>query len=205
MLGLSRAELAILKPLNTPVKIQDFLDRLPINFESAGETLMSPRRALSARRAHCFEGALIAATALWLQGRPPLLMDFKTVPTDEEHVVALFKEDGYWGAISKTNHPLLRYRDAIYRTPRELALSYFHEYFDFTTGAKTLRAFSLPFDLRRWGSDWVIASDDLWWLDRALDRSPHVKILSPRQRRMLRPVGRLEIKAGRQVEWPNKH
>ncbi len=201
MFALTKQELKFLKRLKTPAKIQDFLDTLPINFEKRGETLMSPRRVLQTKTAHCFEGALLAAVALWLQGRPPLLMDFKTVPSDEEHVVALFKEGRQWGAISKTNHAILRYRDAIYKTPHELALSYFNEYFDFKTGAKTLRSYSLPFDLRKLGSDWVTTPEDLWWLDKKLDRSPHLKILTTAQIKKLRPADKIEIKAGKLTEW----
>lgn len=202
MFGLNNKELKILRTLNTPIKIQDFLNCLPVNYEQQGETLMSPRRVLRARTAHCFEGALLAAAALWLHGEPPLLMDFKTVPTDEEHVVALYKRGGFWGAISKTNHAILRYRDAIYKTPRELALSYFNEYFDFKTGEKTLRAYSAPFNLKKFGPEWMTAEEDLWWLDKKLDRSPHVKILSLAQIKNLRLADKIEIRAGKLLEWP---
>lgn len=201
MLDLTKEEEKVLKSLKTPAKVQDFLDKLEFNFEPEGEGLMSPRRVLKAGKAHCLEGALLAAAALWLQGREPLLMDFKTVPTDEEHVVALFKEDKYWGAISKTNHGVLRYRDAIYKTPRELALSYFHEYFDFKTGEKTLRSFSQPFNLKKHGGEWITAEEDLWWIDQKLDASPHFKILTPKQVRALRPVGKTEIRMGKVIEW----
>ncbi|MDO8183378.1 MAG: hypothetical protein Q7T49_00110 [bacterium] len=201
MFGLTDKELKILRGLNTPVKIQNFLDTLPINYEEKGETLMSPRRVLQTRRAHCFEGALLAAAALLLHGRLPLLMDFKTVSSDESHVVALFKEGKCWGAISKTNHGILRYRDAIYQTPRELARSYFNEYFDFTTGAKTLRAYSQPFNLNKFGRDWLTSERDLWFLDKTLAKSPHVKILTPDQIKKLRPADKIEIKAGQLMEW----
>lgn len=204
MFGLTKEEEKFLRSLNTPIKIQNFLDSLPVNYERGGETLMSPRRVLKTKTAHCFEGALLAAAALWLQGETPLLMDFKTVPTDEEHVVALFKQAGYWGAISKTNHAILRYRDAIYKTPRELALSYFNEYFDFKTGAKTLRSYSAPFDLTKWPEPWVITDKDLWRLDRALNRSPHFKILTPQQVKKLKPVNKVEIAAGKLLEWPRR-
>ncbi len=202
MFDLTKEELKFLRTLNTPAKIQNFLDSLPFNYEHEGEGLMSPRRVLKAGTAHCFEGALLAAAVLWLQGQTPLLMDFKTVPTDEEHVVTLFKKSGCWGAISKTNHAVLRYRDAIYKTPRELALSYFNEYFDFKTGAKTLRAYSAPFDLSKLGSSWITASEDLWHLDKKLDHSPHFKILTPSQIKQLKPVNKVEIEAGKILEWP---
>lgn len=129
MFGLTKHEETLLRKLKTPALIQDYLDRLPINFESEGDTHYSPRVVLRKKTAHCIEGALLAATALWLQGKAPLLLDLKTKQHDDEHVVALFKDGTYWGAISKTNHGVLRYRDPIYKTVRELALSYYHEYF----------------------------------------------------------------------------
>ncbi|MBI5077959.1 MAG: hypothetical protein HZB11_01145 [Candidatus Yonathbacteria bacterium] len=126
---LTEADKKILSRLNTPQKIQDFLDSLPQNHEKNGETCMSPSRVLKEKKAHCIEGAMLAATALWLSGEKPLIMSFKVSRGDEDHIVALYKKNGYWGAISKTNHAVLRFRDPIYRTTRELALSYFHEYF----------------------------------------------------------------------------
>ena len=156
MFGLTRDEMKMLTPLKNPRKIQDFLDKLPVNYEKKGETYMSPRRALRENKAHCIEGALIAALAFWIHGEKPLLMDFTTVEDDEDHVIAPFVENGYWGAVSKTNHAILRYRDPVYKSPRELAMSYFHEYFMFEDGKKTLVSFSNPFDLRALGESWVI-------------------------------------------------
>ena len=121
MFGLSKKELVVFKKLNTPIKIQNFLDKIPMNWEKRGETYMSPRRALRAQNMHCLEGAVFAATALWLQGEKPLLLDLKA-NGDDDHVVALYKRNGYWGAISKTNHAALRFRDPVYKTIRELAL-----------------------------------------------------------------------------------
>jgi hypothetical protein len=110
---LAPREQAIFRKLSSGQKIQDYLDALPINFEHRGETYMSPRRVIRTKTAHCFEGALLAAAALAVHGQPPLLMDFRTAPTDEDHVVALFRSGGLWGAISKTNHAILRYRDPV--------------------------------------------------------------------------------------------
>src|ERR1700733_9427348 len=128
-----------LKKLSTPAKIQDFLNSLPFNFEKKGETCRSPKASIEADTAHCFEGALIAAAALSLRGQKPLLLDLKASGKDMDHVVALFKRDGKWGAISKTNHAVLRYREPVYASVRELAMSYFHEYF-LPSGVKTLRS-----------------------------------------------------------------
>ncbi len=167
---------------------------------------MSPRRVLRERTAHCFEGALLAAAALQFHGKKPLLMDLRTAPTDEDHVVALFKENGFWGAISKTNHPVLRYRDAVYKTPRELALSYFHEYTFPISGKKTLREYSKPFDLSRFKlSRWLATEADLFWLVEALDVSVHEPIASNAALRRLRPAGMHEIAAMDMTEWkPSK-
>jgi hypothetical protein len=188
--------------LNSPVKIQDYLDTLPINFEHAGETYMSPRRTIQARTAHCFEGALVAAAALLYHGRKPLLLDLRTAPEDEDHVVTLFKEGNYWGAISKTNHPVLRYRDAVYKNPRELAMSYFHEYVLSYGGAKTLREYSKPFDLSRYQlSSWLIASEEMQWLVDDLDNSQHYSIAPNTILKKLRPASAHEIKAMDFVEW----
>jgi hypothetical protein len=188
--------------LNSPAKIQDYLDTLAINFELSGETYMSPRRTIEAKTAHCFEGALVAAAALAYHGRKPLLLDLRTVPEDEDHVVTLFKEGGYWGAISKTNHPVLRYRDAVYKSPRELAMSYFHEYVVSKSGAKTLREYSKPFDLSRYQlASWLVADDELQWLVDDLDNSMHFAIAPKLVLKKLRPSTAHEIKAMDLVEW----
>ena len=126
-LGLTKAEFALLRRLDTPQKIQAFLYGLRQNFEPGGDTCLPVRQVLQTRRAHCIEGAMLAAAALWVHGEPPLLMDMRAV-RDFDHVVALFRRRGLWGAISKTNGIGLRWRDPVYRSLRELAISYFHEY-----------------------------------------------------------------------------
>jgi len=189
-----------LKRLTSPRKVQDFLDRIPINMEPDGETCTSPRLTLQRNTAHCLEGALVAALALWIQGQRPLIMDLKTTDDDVDHVVALFKQHGHWGAITKTNHAVLRYREPIYRTVRELAASYFHEYF-LPTGKKTLRSYSVPFDLAKYPTDWITSDADLWALERAIDRSSHRPLLTPRQIAGLRRADAIEIQAGELLEW----
>ena len=128
-LGLSRGEFAVLRRLDSPERIQAFLYGLKQNFEPGGDTCNSVRVVLRTKRAHCIEGAMLAACALWVHGEPPLLLDLQAVH-DFDHVVALFRRRGRWGAISKTNGVGLRWRDPIYRSLRELAMSYFHEYTD---------------------------------------------------------------------------
>ncbi len=193
-------EFARLKRLDTPRKIQDFLDEIPINKEEARESYSSPLVTLRRNSAHCMEGALLAALALAMHGQRPLLMDLKATVQDVDHVVALFRKDGYWGGITKTNHAVLRYREPIYRNVRELAVSFFHEYF-MHDGKKTLRSFSRPFSLARWPGDWVTAEDDLWDLAKALDTSPHISLLTRAQRAGLRRASAIEIEAGKIVEW----
>lgn len=204
MFGLKREELYLLKNLSNPQKIQDFLDALPINHEKEGETCYSVRMTLRERKAHCLEGALLGACALLLQGQKPLLLDFKTLDMDECHAVALFRQNGYWGALSKTNHAVLRYRDPVYRNLRELALSYFHEYFMTKTGRKTLRSYSLPFSLKPLGLNWISGEEHLLDLSDKLDRHPHFALVPKRQEKLLRPVSAHERKLAYLEEWSRK-
>ncbi|MEJ0049261.1 MAG: hypothetical protein WDN04_26485 [Rhodospirillales bacterium] len=140
-LGLTRGEYATLRRLNTPQKIQSYLNAVPVNHEPDGETVLSVREVLRLNRAHCIEGAFAAACALWINGEPPLVMHLDCDLSDTPHVITLFRRNGYWGAISKTNGLPLRYRDPVYRSLREVALSYFHEYFN-KRGKKTLRSYT---------------------------------------------------------------
>jgi hypothetical protein len=201
MFNLTKEELAILKPLSTPQKIQDFLDALPSNLSRYSDSCSSPRMALRHGRAHCIEGAFLAATALWLHGERPLLLDLKADKPDFDHVVTLFKQNGYWGAISKSNHPVLRYRDPIYRTVRELALSYFHEYILVKTGEKTLRSYSRPFSLKKFGTDWITSEHHLWDIALALDESPHSPLVPESQKHLIRKASTIETRAGSLTEW----
>ena len=197
-------ELRVLRGLRTPAAIQDFLNAMPFNFEEEGETYRSPAIILKIKKAHCMEGAMLAAAALWLHGQPPLIMDLKTTDRDVDHVVTLFKEGDRWGAISKTNHGVLRYRDPIYRDPREIAMSYFNEYF-LDDGTKTLRSFSKPFDLSRCGREWLTTKEKLDDIAIALDESPHVDIMKKSADARLRRVDPIEIKAGKIVEGKRRN
>lgn len=198
---LSSPERRVLQKLSTPQKVQDYLDSLPINFELSGESNFSPRRVLKEKKMHCLEGAVFAAAALAYHGERPLLMDFRTTPKDEDHVVALFRQNGLWGAVSKTNHAILRWRDPIFRSPRELAMSYAHEYLEWD-GRKSLREYSAPFDLSRYKPEkWVTAGEDLDWLVGALDASRHFPIAPKKILRHLRRASAVELKAMKIVEW----
>ena len=201
MLNFSKKEHSLLKRLNNPSKIQDFLNTLPFNFEENGETYMSPIRVLLAKKAHCFEGALLASLAFSLQGLEPLILDLKTTDDDQDHVVALYKKNGYWGAVSKTNHAVLRFRDPIYKNIRELALSYFHEYFLNKNGKKTLISYSKPFNLKKFGTSWLTDEKELWHLVEALDNSPHFPIVPKINKKFIRNADKIERKMSSIVEW----
>ena len=196
---LTPAERRLFARLDAPQKIQDWLDRLPVNFEPDGDTVMSPRRMLQARAAHCAEGALFAAAVMMFHRKPVWLVDLRARPTDHDHVVAVFRERGLWGAISKTNHSILRWRDPIYKSVRELAMSYAHEYC-LPSGAKSLLAFSRPYSLARYApARWVTADDELHWLMDALDNSPHEDVAPKRVKQ--RRSAKIEIEAQGLTEW----
>jgi hypothetical protein len=201
MWELTVKEIKIFKKLNTPAKIQDFLNTLKPNFEKKGETCSSPRTTLARGTAHCLEGAYLAAAILWFHGEEPLLLDLKSSKKDFDHVVTLFKKDGIWGAISKTNHAVLRYREPVYESVRELAMSYFHEYFTNNDGKKTLQSFSKPFNLKKFGKSWITTGEDLWEIGAKLDDSPHTNIFPKNQNKYFRKADPIEIKAGKLVEF----
>lgn len=203
---LSPAERRILARLTTPIKIQDYLDHFPENFSEIGDPIQNPSQVLANKKAHCIEGAVLAAAALAYHGKEPLLLDLQSTALDYDHVIAPFKQGGYWGAISKTNHPVLRWRDPVYKTVRELAMSYFNEYFWPERGrsyrTKTMVAYSRPFSLRKFHPRRWWAAGDLDWLAEELDQSPHYPALPVRQKKYLRKARPIEIKAMRLEEWP---
>ncbi len=192
----------MLARLSSPEKIQTFLNALPANHELDGETVGSVRMVLRNRRAHCIEGAFVAACALWLQGRPPLLMHLDCNPCDYPHVVALFRRGHRWGALSKSNGAWLRYRDPVYRSLRELAMSYFHEYFD-GHGRKTLRSYSAAFDLSSLDPAlWVTSEAPCWAVHDRLSRLRHYPLLQPGAERGLAPRDAFERRAAKLVQYP---
>ena len=200
--GFSLDELKTLKKLSTPSKIQDFLNSLTINFEEKGDSCMSPRQVLREKKAHCIEGALLAAVALRLQGHRPLIVDMMASRDDDDHVIAVFKKENRWGAITKSNHASLRYREPVYRDIRELVLSFFHEYFLNSNGKKTLRSFSQPVDLRRFDKQgWMTFEDNVWFIPEYLTQIRHEKILTPNLVRGLRKVDPIELKTGEIVDY----
>ena len=195
--------MATLAQLQTPEKIQDYLDSIPFNFETSGETCKPPLLTLKEENAHCIEGALLAAAALQCAGHKPLIMSLKVLSPDFDHVVALFKRNGYWGAISKTNHAVLRYRDPVYKTARELAMSYFHEYF-LADGKKTLVGYSKPINVNRFGKNWIRAKEDLWNIAEIVYDGPHISLVPKVNKKLLRKASLVERKAASIPEWSAK-
>jgi hypothetical protein len=201
-LGLTVREYRLLGQLKTPQDIQEFLAAIPVNHEIGGETCMSVRQVLRRRKAHCIEGALVAACALWVNGEPPLLMNLRA-ENDDDHALALFRRRGRWGAISKTNAVFLRYRDPVYRTLRELALSYLHEYAN-KHGEKSLRAYSRVFDLRTVDpSTWVTSDTDCWELGGGLLEIRHYPIVNRTEAQLLSMRDSMERRIGKIVQYPH--
>lgn len=201
MFGLTSLELKQFQKLNTPQKIQDFLDKLPANAEKNGETCMSPRSVLKNKKAHCIEGAMLAAVALLVHGQEPLVLSLSTTKEDEYHAVALFKQRGYWGAISKTNHNVLRFRDPIYKTVRELALSYFHEYFLTKNGKKTMLGYTRPVNLKRFGTKWITSEEPLWDMVETIYDMKHIKIVPKGSEKLIRKAHLVERKSASIKQW----
>jgi hypothetical protein len=200
-LGLNVAEFAVLRALDTPQHIQAFVNAIPINFEVGAETILSVRQVLAQRRAHCIEAAFVAACALWIHGKPPLVMHLDCERSDHPHVVALFRQQGAWGAISKSNGAHLRHRDPIYRSLRELALSFFHEYFD-QRGRRTLRSYSIAFDLRRIDAALWITQDQICEEANArLAGLRHYPLIASGRRLRLSRLDTFERRAATMVEY----
>lgn len=175
---------------------------MPNNVLNSNEhTMRSPRRVMRDRKAHCMEGAMLAAAALAYHGRPPILLGLEATAGDYDHIVALFKEGGRWGAISKTNYPVLRWRDPVYMSVRELVMSYFHEYF-LDSGRKTLRRYSAPFNIQKYDpAKWLTIEEDVDWLAEELGEAKHFPIAPPSTIKKLRKATRIEIETTVQREW----
>ena len=190
--GLSPENLRILRALKTPARIQKFLDALPYQYAN---TAWSPQRVLRERKGHCLEGALLAAAALRVHSHPPILMDLAAV-RDDDHVVALYRERGLWGSIAKSNFAGLRFRSPVYRTLRELALSYFENYYNLR-GERTLRAYSKPVNLERFDNrHWMTSEEDVWCIPEALVTARHYSLFPDKVARALPRLDRRSFEAG---------
>jgi hypothetical protein len=188
----TQVERDILKTLRTPALVQGFLDSIPY---SSDAFYRCPRRVMADRAAHCFDGALFAAAALRRLGFPPLLVDMRSV-RDDDHIIAPFRVGGAWGAVAKSNYVGLRYREPVYRSLRELVMSYFEPYYN-TEGERSLRAYSVPVDLARFDAlEWTTESSGLDAIAERLDDARHFPILTPAMVRRLTQVDRRSYEAG---------
>ena len=186
------AERRVLKRLKSPQDIQLYLNALKYD---ADYRARSPRRVMREGKAACFDGAMFAAAALRELGFRPQLVDLRAW-NDDDHVLAVFRVDGRWGAVAKSNTTVLRYREPVYRSLRELVMSYFEVYFN-TVGQKTLRSYSRPLDLATLDHrGWLVDEDDLGWIGDKLDELQHLPVVTPAQIRSLAPVDPALMKAG---------
>jgi len=185
-------ELRRLRSLNTPQKVQRFLEELPYHHAN---TAWSPRRVLRERSAHCFEGAVFAAAALRANGFRPLIWDLEGI-RDSDHVLAIYQRDRHWGAIGKSNFAGLRFREPVYRSLRELAMSYFDSYFNLL-GERTLRAYSRPVDLSRFDRlNWMTTEKPVWFIAQHLCEIPHTPVITEAQAKRLTRLDKRAHTAG---------
>ncbi|MBU6424049.1 MAG: hypothetical protein KGQ88_08455 [Chloroflexi bacterium] len=185
----------MLRALSTPEKVQAYLDALTYNLETKGETLRSPRRVMRDRTAHCAEAAFLAAAAFRVNGLPPLVVDLEAV-RDDDHVMAVYRDGGSWGAVALSKFAGLRFRAAVYRTLRELVMSYFEDYYNWD-GERTLRAYSRPVSLARFDTiSWMTSEEDLWPITDHLAAIPHTRLLPRSRERRLPDVDRRSYEAG---------
>jgi len=184
--GFTQSELRQLRALKTPAGIQKFLDDLPYNLSF---TARSPKKVLYDRRASCLEGGIFGAAALRILGFPPLIFDLEA-EQDTDHVVAIFKMRGHWGAVAKSNFTGCRYREPVYRSLRELAMSYFNIYFNLR-GERTLRRYSRPVNLARFDHrQWMTSEKPIWFIAEYLCEIPHISLLTPSMEKSLTRVDR---------------
>lgn len=190
--GLTPESHHTLRGLKTPAQIQKFIDDIPYQY---ADTAWSPQRVLRERKGHCLEGALVAAAALRVNGYPSLLVDLEAVH-DDDHVLAVFQQNGLWGSIAKSNFAGLRFRAPIYRTVRELALSYFDHYYNLR-GQRTLRAYSRPINLARLDKEnWMTSEDDVWCVPELLISARHYALFPHKIAATLPRMDRRAFEAG---------
>jgi hypothetical protein len=188
----TKEEIGILKKLNSPDKIQNYLDSIGYN---PNYECRSPRWVMKKRTAHCFEGALFAAAALHFLGHKPLLVDMKAF-NDDDHVIAVYKEDGFWGAVAKSNFTILRFREPVYSSLRELVMSYFDFYFN-VYGEKTLRGYSPTLDLSVYDNrNWKTTDEDLEYIGDKLEKLHHYPVVNKKMIKKLSKTSESLIKAG---------
>jgi hypothetical protein len=188
----TKDEISFLNTMSDPDKIQGFLDSIEYNpvYECR-----SPRWVIKKKSAHCFEGALFAAAAMEFNGYQPLIVDLKAY-NDDDHVIAIFKKDGYWGAVAKSNFTSLRYREPVYRSLRELIMSYFDFYFN-TDGDKSLRSYSTPLNLTIYNPrHWTTTDEDLEYIGDKLEQLHHYPVVNEKMIKNLKRASSIMLAAG---------
>ena len=202
----TKSEIKLYSSLNNPALIQNYLNSLKFQIIGDNDTCASPRTVIQNQTAQCMEGAMLASSILRFHGHKPLILDLTATDEDADHVVALFKINKCWGAISKTNHGVLRYREPIYKSIRELVMSYFHEYFLQTNRQKTLRTYSRPVNLARFDHlNWETNNQPNWFIPEYLTTVSHIPILTKTQIKNLRLADEIEVKMANIEEWPNSN
>lgn len=186
-------ESALLSRLDSPLKIQQYLDAMPY---SADAFYRCPRRVIADRRAHCVDGALFAAAALRAHGHKPLIC-WINAENDDGHLLALFRVGQLWGSVAKSNFVGIRYREPVYRSLRELVMSYFNDYFN-ADGFRSMRSYTRPLNLSRFDTlNWMTTQEGVPpIIDDALDRLPTSSIAPTEVIRKLTPVDQRTLKAG---------
>jgi len=172
---LSESELRFFETLTTPTRIQTFLDEIPYSTE---HLYRCPLRVLRERVAHCFDGALFAAATLEHLGHVPMILEMVPNGRDDDHLLTLYKRNGHWGAVAKSNYVGLRFREPVYRNLRELVMSYFEQFYN-VDREKTLRSYSLPLNLKvfdKW--NWMTGDESLEQIAQRLDRIRKIPLLT---------------------------
>jgi hypothetical protein len=191
--NLNSAERRILERLTTPNKIQIFLDEIDYSIE---ETNRCPFYVLRDRMANCFDGAVFAAAMLSRLGYPPLILDMLPNGRDDDHVLAVYKRDGHWGAVAKSNFAVLRFREPVYRTVRELVMSYFEQYYN-VDREKTLRAYTRPLNLQVFDKyQWMTRNETMKRIEQRLSKMRPVRLLTRRMINNLSLVDERSCQAG---------
>ncbi len=190
--GFNASELRKLRSLKTPYDIQKYLDAMPYHL---ADTFWSPRRVLQENTSHCFEGAMLAAAALRANGYPPLICDLEA-EHDTDHVIAIYRASGHWGAVAKSNYTGCRYREPVYRTLRELALSYFDVYFNLRR-ERSLRRFSVPVEMQRFDRlEWMTTEKPLTFVAEYLFGVRHYQLITPAMAKALHRLDDRSFRAG---------
>jgi hypothetical protein len=173
-LPFTAVERRVIARLRTPAAVQHWLNELPYNVETGGETLRSFRGVVRTGTAHCLEAALAAAVILEQHTYPPLVLSFESIDL-LDHVIFVYRADTGWGSVARSRDPGLHGRKPLFATPRALALSYVESYIDFTGRVK---AYGVA-DLRVLGAyDWRLSDMNVWRVERLLLDWPHRRIAS---------------------------